>query len=178
MKIGIDASPVIGDRGGVGWHTYSLLQAMLAAKQNVDFVGYLRPGSAPPQEIQGWAGADRLCWVHASKWAMQRRGSADRLDLYHGTNFRMHTTGRYGGVVTIHDLWLERFPEYSPKFLGQKLSSYKTKRTARARQKSHHRFPVLCRRTDGAYLVCLPNRSQSFPMAYQMNFPRTVTMRR
>lgn len=135
MKIGIDASPVIGDRGGVGWHTYYLLQAMLAAKQNVDFVGYLRPGSAPPQEIQGWAGADRLCWVHASKWAMQRRGSADRLDLYHGTNFRMHTTGRYGGVVTIHDLWLERFPEYSPKLLGQKLSSYKTKRTAgRARK--------------------------------------------
>jgi glycosyltransferase involved in cell wall biosynthesis len=135
MKIGIDASPVIGDRGGVGWHTYSLLQAMLATKQNVDFVGYLRPGSAPPPEIQGWVGADRLSWVHASKWAMQWRGSADRLDLYHGTNFRMHTAGRYGGVVTIHDLWLERFPEYSPKLLGQKLSSYKTKRMARRARK-------------------------------------------
>jgi glycosyltransferase involved in cell wall biosynthesis len=43
----------------------------------------------------------------------------------------MHTVGRHGGIVTIHDLWLERFPEYSQKFLGQKLSSYKTQRTAR-----------------------------------------------
>jgi glycosyltransferase involved in cell wall biosynthesis len=47
----------------------------------------------------------------------------------------MHTVGRYGGIVTIHDLWLERFPEYSPKFLGQKLSSYKTQRTARRARK-------------------------------------------
>lgn len=131
MKIGIDASPMIGDRGGVGWHTSYLLQAMLLAKRDVDFVAYLRPGSTPPEEIQGWSGSDHLRWVTASKWGMGRRGMADRLDLYHGTNFRMHTTGRYGGVVTIHDLWLERFPEYSPKFLGQTLSSYKTKRMAR-----------------------------------------------
>lgn len=131
MKIGIDASPMTGDRGGVGWHTSYLLQAMLAAKRDVDFVAYLRPGSTPPEEIQGWSGSDRLRWVTASKWGMGRRGMADRLDLYHGTNFRMHTTGRYGGIVTIHDLWLERFPEYSPKFLGQTLSSYKTKRMAR-----------------------------------------------
>jgi glycosyltransferase involved in cell wall biosynthesis len=135
MKIGIDAGPIIGDRGGVGWHTYYLLQAMLAASQRVDFVAYLRPGSTPPEEIQGWPGADHLQWATASKWGMSRRGMSDRLDLYHGTNFRMHTTGRYGGIVTIHDLWLERFPEYSPKFFGQRLSSHKTRRTvSRARK--------------------------------------------
>jgi glycosyltransferase involved in cell wall biosynthesis len=135
MRIGIDASPIVGDRGGVGWHTYYLLQAMLRAKRDIDFVAYLRPGSVPPAEIRGWTGADRLCWVSASKWAMRWHGTADRLDLYHGTNFRMHTTGRYGGIVTIHDLWLERFPQYSPKVLGQKLSTYKTKRTARRARK-------------------------------------------
>ena len=135
MKIGIDASPIIGDRGGIGWHTYYLLQTMLASKQDVDFVGYLRPGSALPEEIQGWPGSDHLHCVHASKWSMTRRGTADRLDLYHGTNFRMHTTGRYGGIVTVHDLWLERFPEYSPKFFGQRLSSHKTKRTVRRARK-------------------------------------------
>ena len=135
MRIGIDANPIVGDRGGVGWHAYYLLRAMLRAKRDVDFMAYLRPGSVPPDEVQGWTGADRLRWVTASKWAMRRRGTDDRLDLYHGTNFRMHTTGRHGGIVTIHDLWLERFPEYSPKFLGQKLSSYKTKRTARRARK-------------------------------------------
>jgi glycosyltransferase involved in cell wall biosynthesis len=135
MKIGIDASPIIGDRRGVGWHTYYLLQAMLTANQDIDFTAYLRPGSTPPDEIRGWPDAKRLRWVTASKWAMSGRGRTDRLDLYHGTNFRMHTTGRYGGIVTIHDLWLERFPQYSRKFLGQKLSSYKTKRTARRARK-------------------------------------------
>jgi len=135
MRIGIDASPLVGDRGGVGWHTYYLLRGMLAARPKADFVAYLRPGSLPPEEIKDWPGAERLRWVTASKWAMRGRGAADRLDLYHGTNFRLHTVGRYGGVVTIHDLWLERFPQYSTKFLGQRLSSYKTKRTAaRARK--------------------------------------------
>jgi glycosyltransferase involved in cell wall biosynthesis len=135
IRIGIDADPIVGDRGGVGWHTYYLLREMLAAQPNVTFVAYLRPGSVPPEETRHWSGADRLTWVTSSKWSMRGRGRIDRLDLYHGTNFRMHTMGRYGGIVTIHDLWLERFPEYSPKFLGQRLSSIKTKRTARRANK-------------------------------------------
>ena len=66
---------------------------------------------------------------------MGKRGSADQLDLYHGTNFKMQTVGRYGGVVTIHDLWLDRHPEYSKKMLGQWPSSFKTRQTAlRARK--------------------------------------------
>ena len=135
MRIGIDASPLVGDRGGVGWHTYYLLRALLAARTGADFVAYLRPGGQPPEEIRQWPGADRLNWVTASKWSMGGRGRIDRLDLYHGTNFRMHTVGRCGGIVTIHDLWLERFPKYSQKFLGQTLSSYKTRRTARRARK-------------------------------------------
>ncbi|HKY71406.1 MAG TPA: glycosyltransferase family 1 protein [Nitrospira sp.] len=130
MRIGIDANPLVGDRGGIGWHTYYLLREMLLAQPDATFVAYLRPGSQPPEETRCWSGADRLRWVTASKWSMKGRGSTDRLDLYHGTNFRMHTEGRYGGIVTIHDLWLERFPQYSSKVFGQKLSSYKTKRTA------------------------------------------------
>ena len=130
MRIGIDANPLVGDRGGIGWHTYYLLRELLVARPDAMFLAYLRPGSHPPEETQRWSGAERLTWVTASKWSMKGRGRTDRLDLYHGTNFRMHTEGRYGGIVTIHDLWLERFPQYSSKFLGQKLSSYKTKRTA------------------------------------------------
>ena len=135
MRIGIDASPMVGDRGGVGWHTYYLLRAMLATGQDVEFVAYVRPGPMPPEEVRSWKGADRLQWRESSKWAMRGRGASDQLDLYHGTNFRLHTTGRYGGIVTIHDLWLERYPQYSTKFLGQWISSIKTKRTARRARK-------------------------------------------
>ncbi|MDF2754544.1 MAG: putative Mannosyltransferase, partial [Nitrospira sp.] len=48
MRIGIDASPVAGDRGGVGWHTYYLLRALLASPSEARFVAYLRPGMTPP----------------------------------------------------------------------------------------------------------------------------------
>ncbi len=135
MRIGIDASPIIGDRGGVGWHTYYLIQGMLALRQGVEMIAYIRPGSTPPGEMRAWTGIEKLRWVESSKWAMRWHGKSDRLALYHGTNFRMHTTGRYGGVVTIHDLWLERFPEYSTKFLGQWLSSKKTRQTAQRARK-------------------------------------------
>ena len=48
MKIGLDASPLVGDRGGVGWHTYYLLRGMLAAQPSLEFVGVhqTRLGSA------------------------------------------------------------------------------------------------------------------------------------
>ena len=56
-------------------------------------------------------------------------GARDGLDLYHGANFKMQTTGRFGGIVTIHDMWLDRFPQYSRKLFGQRWSFYRTKRT-------------------------------------------------
>jgi len=130
MRIGIDASPIVGDRGGVGWHTYYLMEAMLAVSDDVEFIGYLRPGSVLPEDARSWRAGGRMTWVESAKWAMRWRGWADRLDLYHGTNFKLHTIGRHGGIVTIHDLWLERFPQYSTKVLGQRWSSIKARRTA------------------------------------------------
>ena len=130
MRIGIDANPMVGDRGGVGWHTYHLLRTMLGLMEPVEFVGYLRPGSIKPDSVGSWPGAERLQWREAGKWGMRWRGRFDRLDLYHGTNFKLHTTGQHGGVVTIHDLWLDRHPEYSKKLFGQRASFSRTKRTA------------------------------------------------
>jgi len=135
MRIGFDANPMVGDLGGVGWHSYHLLRTMLAKKEEIDFMAYARPGADRPDSVGSWPGVERLEWMKSSRWGMQKRGSSDRLDLYHGTNFRMQTVGRYGGVVTIHDLWLDRHPEYSKKMLGQWPSSFKTRQTAlRARK--------------------------------------------
>jgi glycosyltransferase involved in cell wall biosynthesis len=129
MRIGIDAASIIGDKGGVGWHTHHLLKALVALKEEVEYVGYLRPGSLRAGRLEGWPAHDRLRWVEAPRWLMPWRGPWDGLDLYHGPNFKMHTRGRSGGIVTIHDLWLARHPEYSRKLLGQAGSS----RRARAR---------------------------------------------
>src|SRR5687768_11265535 len=130
MRIGIDAASIVGDKGGVGWHTHHLLQALLALKEEVDYFGYLRPGSLRAGGLDGWPLNERMRWVEAPRWLMPWRGAWDGLDLYHGPNFKMHTRGRFGGVVTIHDLWLARHPEYSRKLLGQAGSSRRARATA------------------------------------------------
>ena len=135
MRIGFDANPMVGDLDGVGWHSYHLLRTMLAEQEGIDFVAYARPGADRPDSAKAWPGVERLQWMNSSRGGMGKRGSSDQLDLYHGTNSRMQTVGRYGGVVTIHDLWLDRHPEYSKKMLGQMPSSFKTRQTAlRARK--------------------------------------------
>ncbi len=135
MRIGIDAGPILGDRGGVGWHTYHLLTALLRTSEEVDWYLYVNPGARARHGEQ----MDRLVretdnravrWIEAGRWGRRWRGFLDRLDLYHGTNFKMHTTGRCGGVVTIHDLWLDRYPQYSPKTFGQQASFRRTRKTA------------------------------------------------
>ncbi len=135
MRIGFDANPMVGDMGGVGWHSYHLFRTMLAQQEGIDFVAYAKPGAEQTDSVRAWPGVERLQWMNSSRWGMRKRGSSDRLDLYHGTNFRMQTVGRYGGIVTIHDLWMDRNPQYSRKMLGQWPSSFKTRQTAlRARK--------------------------------------------
>jgi len=134
MRVGIDANPIMGDRGGVGWHTYHLLQAMVGLRGELDLIGYVSPGSLEGGVPRGWT-SQGIGWIEAGRWTLPWRGRLDGLDLYHGTNFKMKTTGRFGGVVTIYDLWMARHPEYSPKFFGQQASSRRTQRTAwRARK--------------------------------------------
>jgi glycosyltransferase involved in cell wall biosynthesis len=130
MRIGIDAASIVGDKGGVGWHTYHLLLAMLELKEDADYVGYLRSGSLREGCLKNWPKSDQIRWAEVPRWLMSWRGRHDRLDLYHGPNFKMHTTGRYGGIVTIHDLWLARHPEYSKKMFGQRASSRRARATA------------------------------------------------
>jgi len=134
MRIGIDANPIVGDRGGVGWYTYHLLQAMTGLRGDLDLIGYVSSGSLEGGVPRGWSGLG-IRWIEAGRWTLPWRGRWDGLALYHGTNFKMKTTGRCGGVVTIHDLWMVRHPEYSPKVFGQQASSRRTQRTAwRARK--------------------------------------------
>jgi glycosyltransferase involved in cell wall biosynthesis len=135
VKIGIDAGPIVGNRGGVGWHTYHLLRAMVGLRREIELIGYVPPGSLEGDAPRGWSGGEGIGWVEAGRWILPWRGRWDGLDLYHGTNFKMKTTGRFGGVVTIYDLWMARHPEYSPKLFGQEASSRRTRRTAwRARK--------------------------------------------
>jgi glycosyltransferase involved in cell wall biosynthesis len=133
MKIGIDANPLMRNRGGVGWHMYHLLQALVGLKEDLAFVCYVDRGSLRRHEAEireQWNGNPALKWIEGGRLMRRWRGAIDGLDLYHGMNFRLRTTGRYGAIVTIHDVWLDRNPHLSPKLFGQRRSFVRTKRMA------------------------------------------------
>ncbi|GKS59011.1 hypothetical protein YTPLAS18_25380 [Nitrospira sp.] len=129
MRLGIEATPILGDRGGVGWYLYFLLRAFAQLDDEYELYCYVDPGYRERMTWEPWMDDPRLQWREATRTSMRWRGASDRLDLFHGPNFRLRTLGRYGGVVTIHDLWMDRHPEYSPKLFPNQ-SSKNTRRTA------------------------------------------------
>jgi len=131
MKIGFDASPIIQSVGGVARYARNLLKALLALESGDSFVGYVPVGASPNLNWSQNSGGEFLKWVEVGRYNFHQRGVLDQLDLYHGTNFKIQTSGRFGTILTIHDLWLDRHPEYSKKFFGQRLSFYRTRRRAR-----------------------------------------------
>ena len=132
MRIGIDAGPMTRSRGGVGWHTYHLLRSLTELKtDDVEYVAYVEPGALSGlAEKESWIVRPNLHWKEVHRWMMPWQGRRDGLDLFHGPNFKLRTRGRFGGVVTIHDLWLDRFPQYSRKTFGQASSFRRTRRMA------------------------------------------------
>src|SRR5215217_1067515 len=135
MRIGIDAGSMIGDRGGVGWHVYHLLTSLLTLNEDYELVCYLPPGTRADSVRESWERDARLTWVKTGRLSWKWRGKLDRLDLFHGPNFKIRTEGRHGGVVTVHDVWLDRHPEYSTKLFGQQAAFRRARLTAwRARK--------------------------------------------
>jgi glycosyltransferase involved in cell wall biosynthesis len=75
--------------------------------------------------------APRWTWIVSGRWSLRRAVRRDRVDVFHGTNFRLRARGRLGSVVTIHDLSAERLPGLGGRRFGQRLASARTRRTAR-----------------------------------------------
>jgi glycosyltransferase involved in cell wall biosynthesis len=109
MKVGIDATPLLGTRTGVGGYVAGLLD------------GFVSLGVAPPLLTAfTWRGVDTLPagWPRAPRRFSARALQAawlrtdwppvewltGRLDVFHGTNFVLPPTRRARGVVTVHDL--------------------------------------------------------------------------
>lgn len=112
MKVGLDATPLLGRRSGIGTYTARLVDE-LAATPGLDLVlapvtvrGH-RPDDLPPGAR--WrhrpvpARAVRRAWQAGVPFPTTEL-LAGRLDVYHGTNFVLPPSLRAGGVVTVHDL--------------------------------------------------------------------------
>ncbi len=110
MRVGLDATPLLGVRTGIGRYTADLLSALSAGPDELVATAFTlrgRGGLVVPPSV-----AVRARPVPArllqQAWA---RGPfppvellTGRLDVFHATNFVLPPLRRAGGVVTVHDL--------------------------------------------------------------------------
>jgi glycosyltransferase involved in cell wall biosynthesis len=129
-RVGFDAGPAHSAYSGIGQNVRKLFPAMFQIKSTIEWVAFTP--SRHTTHLNGLEAMAPLTIKPAEpRWLPSWLGySHESLDLFHGTNFKAPNYGQKKTILTIHDLWLERYPAYSKKLLGQGLSSWKTRRGA------------------------------------------------
>jgi glycosyltransferase involved in cell wall biosynthesis len=117
-KIGIDATPLLGQRSGIGHYTARLLAAQLRTEPERDFLLYsnrplenLEPGLDQATRIQGYLPRSRWLWMQLM---LPRLIKQTRPDLFHFTNALapLWITSPY--VLSIYDATLFLYSSYHP----------------------------------------------------------------
>ena len=129
-RVGFDAGPTHSAYSGIGQYVRQLFPAMSQINSTIEWVAF-----APTRPTTHSNGLEAMVPLkimpseprYLPSWMGY---SNESLDLFHGTNFKAPNYGQKKTVVTIHDLWLDRYPVYSKKLFGQRLSSWKTRRSA------------------------------------------------
>ncbi len=129
-RIGFDAGPAHATYSGIGQYVRQLFPAMYRLNSSIDWVGF--SSASQTTHPNGLESIDSLTMnPSVSRWLPSWMGhSPEPLDLFHGTNFKARNYGQKKTVLTIHDLWLDRHPDFSKKLFGQGISSWKTRRGA------------------------------------------------
>ncbi len=120
LRVGIDVTPLLGNRTGIGVATDQILSA-LARRAEFDLLGYA-------VSVRGLKGLDGAVGERASTgqrpmparplmaaWARSGHPRLERfvgpLDVAHGTNFVVPPTRQAARVVSVWDLTFVRYPE-------------------------------------------------------------------
>ncbi|GAA4745455.1 glycosyltransferase family 1 protein [Modestobacter marinus] len=126
MRIGLDATPLLGPRTGIGRYTAELLRALAARDgaahglpDELVATAFTLRGAAdlqqvvpPGVEVRSRRVPARLLRALWSRVELPRvTWTTGRLDLFHATNFVLPPMGRTTGVVTVHDLSFLRVRE-------------------------------------------------------------------
>ena len=112
MRVGLDATPLLGARTGVGRYTLSLLTALTAYDDELVATAFTlrgrdQLGSAVPPGVEVRARPAPARALQAS-WSRTSWPPVELLtgpvDVFHATNFVLPPLRRARGVVTVHDL--------------------------------------------------------------------------
>ena len=128
MRFGIDANPIFRTRAGVGQYAARLAERMSASSPGDEF--YLYHWGGEEGAGDSWLLRENVVVRRVSKSSLQAAVRSDRIDVFHGTNFRRRAKGRLGAVITIHDLALRIFPRLRRRWIGDWIGFLKTSRDA------------------------------------------------
>lgn len=119
LRVGLDATPLIGQQSGVGRYVSGLLSGLAQVDEPVDVLltVFSMRGSVPSPLPQGTRRAPvrlparvlRRLWQRSSFPPVEML--TGRIHVFHGTNFVLPPAARAGGVVTVHDLAYLRYRE-------------------------------------------------------------------
>src|SRR6058998_3199284 len=129
MRIALDVSPLARNRAGIGAYIAHLLTALVRVAPDHEYLFYT-PHPLPERDRAFFGSQPQVRILHCPALLMGLRARWDRVDLFHGLNFKLRGRGRFGGVVTIYDLSRDRLPQPSRKLFGQRRSFLRTRRTA------------------------------------------------
>ena len=115
MRVGLDATPLLGVRTGIGRYTADLLAALSTGPDELVATAFTLRGRgalAVPAgvEVRARPVPARLlqqAWARTSVPSVELLTGP--LDVFHGTNFVLPPS-RAAGVVTVHDLAFLRLP--------------------------------------------------------------------
>ena len=112
MRIGLDATPLLGSRTGIGRYVEELVQglARVAPEDDRVLTAFTVRGAAPLADVPGVEVRHRRAPARLLQRSWQTLGwppvevLSGRVDVFHGTNFVLPPLRRARGVVTVHDL--------------------------------------------------------------------------
>lgn len=121
MRVGLDGTPLLGRRTGVGWYTYDLVTALARAHPQDRFrvmpLSWRTAGQAqwPPatnvERVQRFAPA-RPLWAMWEVVPFPPLEALLRCDVFHAVNYLAPRTWRTPVVVTVHDVYFLYHPEH------------------------------------------------------------------
>lgn len=125
MRVGLDATPLLGQPTGVGRYVGGLVDGLgdLVDPPELVLTAFTARGASglPERAARAVAAGARISGRHAPARALQAAWQrtelppvellSGRVDVFHGTNFVLPPARHAAGVVTVHDLTYERFPD-------------------------------------------------------------------
>lgn len=117
MRVGLDCTPLLGQRTGIGRYTQSLLGALAGGPDELVATAFTLRGRGGLSVPGGVAVRARPLPARGLQeaWARTELPPVEwltgRLDVFHATNFVLPPLRRARGVVTVHDLAFLRMTE-------------------------------------------------------------------